>query len=142
MVTDNSYKTLTDMFTYYLPGKTVNAGDDWTHTTSTTSGGMALDITTKYKLDGISGNNANISAESNIRPSANAAPIEQGGAKITYDDLKGLSKSTVIIDTLTGLVVESTSKARISANLNVTVPGMNMQIPMDITSSSTLTSIQ
>jgi hypothetical protein len=142
MVSDNSFKTIIGMFTNYLPGKLVNTGDNWTVTTSTNSGGMSLDITTKNHLDGISGDNANITAESGIRTSPNAVPMESGGAKITYDDLNGLSKSTIIIDTVTGLIVESVSKTHITGNLGVSMPGMSMQIPMDINSDSKITSIK
>jgi hypothetical protein len=142
MVSDNSIKTIIEMFTYNLPGKMVNAGDNWSVTTSSNAGGMSLDISTSFHLNGISGNNANITAESNIRASVNAAPMESGGAKITYDDLTGLSKSTIIIDIPTGLVVETNSKTHITGNLGVSMPGMNMQIPMDINSETKVTSIQ
>ncbi len=142
MVSDDAFKTIIGMFTHNLPGKPVNAGDNWTVTISTNTGGMSLDITTIYHLDGISGNIANISAESNIRTSANAVPMESGGAKITYDDLKGLSKSNLIINIDTGLLVESDSKTRIAGNLGVSMPGMSMQIPMDINSDSKVTSIK
>jgi len=142
MVSDNTLKTIIEMFTYNLPGKMVNAGDNWSLTTSSNAGGMSLDITTGYHLNGISGNNADITAESNIRTSANAVPMESGSAKITYDDLKGLSKSTIIIDIRTGLVVEANSKTHIAGNLGVSMPGMNMQIPMDINSDGKVVSIQ
>jgi len=142
MVSDNSLKTIIEMFTYNLPGKMVNAGDNWSVMTSTNTGGMSLDITTGFHLNGISGNNADITAESNIRPSVNAAPMESGGAKITYDDLTGLSKSTIIIDIQTGLVVETNSKTHIAGNLGVSMPGMNMQIPMDINSDTKVTSFR
>lgn len=142
MVSDTSLKTIIEMFTYNLPGKMVNAGDNWSVLTSTNAGGMSLDITTGYHLNGISGNNADISSESNIRASVNAAPMESGGAKVTYDDLKGLSKSTITIDITTGLVVETNSKTHITGNLGVSMPGMNMQIPMDINSDTKVASIR
>lgn len=142
MVSDNAFKTIIEMFTFNLPGKIVNAGDNWSVTTSSNAGGMSLDITTSSHLNGISGNNADITAESNIRTSVNAVPMESGGAKITYDDLTGLSKSTIIIDIRTGLAVETNSKTHITGNLGVSMPGMNMQIPMDINSDTKVTSIQ
>jgi len=136
MVSDNSLRTLIDMFTNNLPGKEVNTGDNWSSVSSTNAGGMSLDITTVYHLTSVSGNTASISAESNIRAAANAVPMESGGAKITYDDFKGLSKSAISIETVTGFIIENTSKTRITGNLGVSVPGMNMQIPMDINSDS------
>jgi hypothetical protein len=142
MVSDDTFRTIIEMFTNYLPGKIVNAGDNWSIANTTKTGGMSLDITTSFHLNGISGNNADITAESDIRASVNAAPMESGGAKITYDDLQGLSKSTIIIDIRTGLVVEANSKTRIAGNLGVSMPGMSMQIPMDINSDAKVASVQ
>ena len=142
MVNDDALKTIIEMFIYNLPGKMINAGDNWSVTTSSNAGGMSLDISTSYHLNGISGNNADITAESNIRTAANAVPMESGGAKISYDDLKGLSKSTIAIDIRTGLVVENNSKTHITGNLGVSMPGVSMQIPMDITSESKIVSMQ
>ncbi|MGD0583096.1 MAG: DUF6263 family protein [Bacteroidales bacterium] len=142
MVSDNTLKTMAEMFTYYLPGKEVSAGDNWTVTLTTNSGGMSLDIITSYHLDGITGNIANITAESNIKTAANAAPMESGGAKITYDDIKGLSKSTMVIDIRTCLLVEEKAKTHIAGNLGVSMPGMSMQIPMDINGESKVIAVK
>jgi len=124
------------MFTYHLPGKQVANGDNWNINVTTTSGGMSLDINTKYHLDGITGNSANISVESDIKATPNAEPIKSGGANVTYDDLKGLSKSTLVVDISSGLVVEEKAKTRIQGNLGVNAPGVSMTIPLDINSES------
>ena len=142
MVSDNTLKTMAEMFTHFLPGKQVSTGDNWTMTLTTNSGGMSLDIITSYHLDGITGNNANITAESNIKAAANAAPMESGGAKITYDDLNGLSKSTMVIDIRTCLLVEEKAKTHIAGNLGVSMPGMSMQIPMDINGESKVIAVK
>jgi hypothetical protein len=142
MVSDNAFKTIVEMFTFCLPGKSIASGESWSLPTSINSGGMFLDINTTYKLDGISGNKAGVTAESNIKAAANAVPMESGGAKITYDDLKGLSKAEISIDINTGLVIENTSKTHLAGTLGVAVAGMNMQIPMDITSDSKILSLQ
>jgi hypothetical protein len=142
MVSDNTLKTMVEMFTYYLPGKQVSTGDNWDVTLRTNSGGMILDIITSYHLDGVNGDAANITAESNIKAAENAAPMESGGAKITYDDLKGLSKSNMVIDIRTGLLVEDNAKTHIAGNLGVSVPGMSMQIPMDINGTSKVIALQ
>jgi hypothetical protein len=141
-ISDNTLKTMIEIFTYYLPGKQVSAGDNWNITLKTNSGGMALDIITDYHLDGVNDNGANITAESNIKASENAGPMESGGARITYDDLKGLSKSNMVIDVRTGLLVEEKAKTHIAGNLGVSVPGMNMQIPMDINGESKVIALQ
>jgi hypothetical protein len=136
MVSDNSLKTMIEMFTWCLPGKQVSTGDNWNMTQQTSSGGMMLDIMTTYHLDGLNGNNAAITAESNIKASENADPIESGSAKVTYDDLKGLSKSSVVIDIRTGLTVENKAKTHITGNLGISAPGFSMQMPMDINGES------
>jgi len=142
MVSDNTLQTMVEMFTYYLPGKQVSTGENWNVTLRTNSGGMALDIITNYHLDGVNGNAANITAESNIKAAANAGPMIAGGATITYDDLKGLSKSNIVIDIRTGLVVEDKAKTHIAGNLGVSGPGFSMQMPMDITGESKVIALQ
>jgi len=62
--------------------------------------------------------------------------LEYSGAKITYGDIKGLGKSNMVLNTLTGLSVENTSKIHITGNLNVSAQGMNMQIPLEIDGES------
>jgi hypothetical protein len=131
-----------EMFTNYLPGKQVSTGDNWNVTINTNSGGMALQIITGYHLDGVNGDAANITAESNIKAAENAAPMVAGGATITYDDIKGLSKSTMVIDTRTGLLVEDKAKTHIAGNLGVSAPGLSMQIPMDINGTSKVIALQ
>jgi hypothetical protein len=142
MVSDNTLKTMIETFTRYLPGKQVSAGDSWNITISTNSGGMILDIITDYHLDGVNGNAANITAVSDIKAALNATPMLSGGAKITYDDIKGLSKSSIIIDMHTGLIVEERAKTHIAGNLGVTGPGFSMQIPMDISGESKVVALQ
>jgi hypothetical protein len=142
VVSDNSLKTLVEMFTWYLPGRQVSPGGTWVVAVSTNSGGMALDISTSFHLDGVTDNNADITAGSEIKTSPNAEPIVSGGAKVTYDDLKGLGKSTLKIDTRTGLLIEVKAKSHIAGNLGISAPGMSMQIPMDISSESKISAIQ
>jgi len=142
MVSDKSLKTMVEMYTYYLPGKQVSAGDNWNVTLTTTSGGMALDVITDYHLDGVNGNNANITAESKIKATENAGPMLAGGAKITYDDINGLTKSNMVIDIRTGLMTEEKAKTHIAGNLGVSGPGFSMQIPMDIKGESKVIALQ
>jgi hypothetical protein len=141
-VSNDNLKTMIGLFTWCLPGKQVSAGDDWNVTQQTNSGGMALDITTAYHLDGIKGNYANITAESNIKAAANAVPIQSGGATVTYDNLQGLSKSNMVIDIRTGLIVEDNAKSHISGNLGISGPGFSMQMPMDINGESKVKALQ
>ncbi len=141
MVGENDLKTMIEMFTYCLPGKQVSKGDDWSVTQKMNSGGMMLDIITTYHLDGIKDNYADITAESVIQAAVNAEPIKSGPATVTYGDLKGLTRSDMVIDVRSGLVVESKGKTQISGNLGVSGPGFNMQIPLDIKGESKVVSL-
>ncbi len=141
-VSDSDLKTMIEMFTWQLPGKQVAVGDSWNITQQLNSGGMLLDIITTYHLDGTEGNNAKVTVESNIRTAANALPIESGGATVTYDDIKGLSKSTLLIDMRTGLKVEDVGKTHITGNLGISAPGFSMQMPMDINGTSKVIALQ
>jgi hypothetical protein len=141
-VSAKTLKTMVEAFTNYLPGKQVSTGDNWNVTVQVNSGGMILDIITGYHLDGINGNNANVTAESNIKASENADPMIAGGAKITYDDLKGLSKSNMVIDIHTGLLIEDKAKTHIAGNLGINAPGMTMTMPMDINGESKVIALQ
>jgi proteasome assembly chaperone (PAC2) family protein len=136
MISYNELKNMVEIFTHYLPDKQVSTGDKWNVTLQTNSGGMTLDIITNYHLDGITVSAANITAESNIKAAGNAAPMVAGGAKITYDDIKGLSKSNIVIDVRTGLIMEDKARTHIEGNIGISAPGMSMQIPMDINGES------
>jgi proteasome assembly chaperone (PAC2) family protein len=142
MISDKTLKTTIELFTYHLPGKQVNVGDNWNVNVTTNSGGMSLDINTKYHLDGLSGNAANLTVEADIKATANADPIVSGGAKITFDDLKGLSKSNMVLDIRTGLVTEDKAKTHIAGNLGISGPGFSMTMPMDINGESKVFAIQ
>jgi hypothetical protein len=141
-VSGNTLKTMIGGFTWHLPGKEVSVGDEWEMAQQTNSGGMLLAITTSYHLDRISGNNVGITVESRIKAAENAPPIQSGGATVTYDNLTGLSKSDLIIDIHTGLVVEDKAKTHISGTLGVSAPGFSMQIPMDINGETKVTAVQ
>jgi hypothetical protein len=142
IVSDDNLKTTIGMFTWNLPGKEVAAGENWTTTQQTNSGGMELTIKNSYQLDAIKGDNAEIMAESSIKAADNAAPIKSAGATVTYDNLLGVGKSNIVIDTRTGLVVNGGSKTHITGNLGISAPGVSMQMPMDINSESNIKSVE
>jgi hypothetical protein len=142
MTGDKALKSMVEMLTNILPGKTVAAGDKWNMTVTLNSGGMSFDIATMYLVDGIKGNAANITAESNIAASQNADPLTYGGVKITYGEVKGLGKSNMVINTVTGLLLENTGKTHIGGNLNVNVQGNSIQIPLEIDGESKVVLLQ
>jgi hypothetical protein len=141
MVSEQSLKTMVEMFTYNLPGKEVVSGEKWTTSQPMNSSGMNLNIVTDYQLEKITGERAELTAEANISAAANAVPIQSGPATVSYDDLKGLSKSTLVIDPRTGLPIEIKSKTHITGNLGVSGPGFSMTMPMEINGETKVTAI-
>jgi hypothetical protein len=142
VVNSDALKSMISTFTWLLPATQVKAGETWTVTQQANSGGMLLDVITNYHLDAINGDNASVTAESSIKPSANAMPIQSGGATVTYDNLQGMSKSTVTINLHTGLTNQQTSKSHISGTLSISAPGFSMQMPMDINGNSKVTALK
>ncbi len=141
-VSDNNLKTMIKSFTWNLAGGQVSTGDEWKMFDQVNSGGMLLAITSRYHLDTIKGNNAGITVESEIIAPENAPPINSGGATVTYNSLKGINKSYLVLDTGTGLVVENRSKTRISGSLGVSAPGFSMEIPMEINGETVITALK
>jgi hypothetical protein len=141
-LSDKSLITMIEMFTWFLPGNQVAKGATWNKTLTSNSGGMMLDISTDYHLDGLNDKSADITAVSDIKAAENAVPIESGGAKVTYDDLKGLSKSNMTVDIRTGLIVEEKAKTHIAGTLGISAPGFSMQMPMDINGESKVIALQ
>ncbi|MDF1560233.1 MAG: DUF6263 family protein [Bacteroidales bacterium] len=132
MIGTEELKTMIGMFTYNLPGREVSPGDTWSNSQTMNSGGMLLDISTTFRFTGTEGDFDLITSESAIKAADNAVPIQSGGATVTYGDLKGLSRATMKVSVLTGLLLESTGKTRLSGNLGISAPGFSMQMPMDI----------
>jgi hypothetical protein len=141
-VSDGNLKTMIAQFTHYLPGREVSKGDQWTVMQQFTSGGMMLDIVTNYRFDSLEGERAVITAESAIKASDNAIPIESGGATVTYGDVKGMSKANMVVDARTGLRINENGKTHISGTLGITGPGFSLQMPMDINGETNITIIQ
>lgn len=141
-VGEANLKNMLSTFTWTLPGRQVSTGDKWEITQQVNSGGMLLDIKTSYSLDKISGNNAMITVESNIKAPENAVPIKSGPATVTYDNLQGASKSKLVLDTSTGLVVEDNGETHISGKLGISGPGFSMEMPMDIIGKSSIKAIK
>ncbi len=135
-VSSESLMRMLEMFTWTLPAKQVATGEKWQMNQLTTSGGMSLEIKTTCKLDDIQGETAVVSSESAINPAPGARPIQAPGASVSYDNLKGMSKSAVLIDINTGLTIKNEAKTHISGNMGVSGPGFSMDIPMDINGES------
>jgi hypothetical protein len=142
MTSQKALISMAEIFTHNLPGKPVNPGDNWEITENMNSGGMSLDIITTYNLKDVKDNAANLTTESTIQASPNAEPLSYGPAKVMYDELKGMGKSEMVLDTRTGLLLLNTGKTHMAGNLNISVQGMNLQMPMEMDGTSKVVSLQ
>lgn len=141
-ISDENLKTMIGGFTWFLPGEETSTGEEWTQTQQITSGGMALEVKTVYSLEGIAGNVAEITAESSIRAADIAKPIQSSGATVTYDNLRGISKSNIKIDLSTGIIIEEAGKTNITGSLGISAPGFSMEMPMDINGVTKVTALK
>lgn len=142
MISTEELKTMIGAFTHNLPGREVSPGDTWSNTQTMNTGGMTLEISTTFRFTGTEGDFAVITSESAIRAADNAAPIQSGGATVTYGDFKGLSRATMKVTVRSGLMSESTGKTRLSGNLGISAPGFSMQMPMDINGETKVVELQ
>jgi hypothetical protein len=135
MVEEKTLKTMIESVTNYLPGKSVAIGDKWEVNNAMSANGMSFTINSIFKLESITNGVATVSAEANVLP-ATSEPMEMMGAKVNFSELKGLNKSTILIDVKTGLIQESNGKTSMAGNLGVEAGGQSMQIPMEIKGDS------
>ncbi len=141
MVKIDAVKPMIETVYAILPGKNVNVGDSWEVSYAMNANGMSLNTKGLFKLVSVSGNVATVSAETNIT-AVGGKPMEMGGMKINYDDIKGLGKSTILIDMKTGLIKDVNGKSNIAGNLSLDMGGNNMQIPIEIQGESKVSAIQ
>jgi hypothetical protein len=141
-VSPDALKSMIEAFTYVLPAREIKAGEHWTAKDQVNAGGMSLQINADYTLETLSGNTAVVNSESSIQAAEGAKPMEYSGARISYDGIMGASKADITIDTTTGFVIRNDSKSNIAGDLNVSVQGMSMQIPMKIISESNIVSVK
>lgn len=67
--------------------------------------------------------------------------MEIQGGKISYD-VRGLSKSTLFVDTQSGWLLKSSVKSHLKGNMNISMNGNDMVIPVEIDNNAESTSIK
>ena len=139
MVNEASLKGMIEANTAYLPSKPIKIGETWNTTYTQSSGGIGFTVATEYKLTAIKDKKAEVSGNATLEP-AGTAPMEMNGAKISYD-VRGLSKSTLFVDVTTGWLQRGSVKSHMKGNMNVSMNGNDMVIPVEIDNNSESTVI-
>lgn len=120
MVDVKAIRTMIEPFTAVLPGKQVSSGDTWAINLTFDIEGSGFFYKNNFKLNNVNGNSADVSCDTYVEP------VSAG----TYD-VKGSGKSTLNIDTKSGLVIKSSSTQKLQGNINAN--GMQMPAQMEST---------
>jgi len=140
LLSESAIKGMIEANTAYFPTKPVKIGDSWNTSYTQSSGGIGFSIVTEYKLNSLKDKVAELSGNATLEPSS-TAPMEVNGAKIGYD-VRGLSKSTLFIDIQTGWLQKSSVKSHMKGNMNVSMNGNDMTIPVEIDNTTESIAIQ
>jgi hypothetical protein len=108
-----------------VPAKEVKAGDKWETSVSQSSNGANMVTTNNLTLKKINGGVAEISGSSTIEP-------DKGSPSSM--DLRGLGKSSLTIDTKSGLVVKGSTQTHTQGSAN--------GVPIEMDSTTELTVVQ
>ncbi len=140
MVNKDSYKGTIETLTGYLPGKEVKKGEKWDKSTTVSSGGVGVTVNSSYTLKEISKEEILLNADVVIEPSS-GGPMIMNGNEIT-SELRGIGKTELKIDPKTGWIIRSTSKSQMSGDMNIKSPMGEMQMPLEIISTTEVVNIQ
>lgn len=126
--------------TAYLPNEKVKKGAKWESSFVNVAGGVGMAITSNYVLKELEKSKAIIEANSIVEP-ASSEPTVMNGAEIT-NELSGLGKSTIEIDSETGWVIKASSKTQMSGNMHIKAPGQAFSMPLESIINSEITVIE
>jgi hypothetical protein len=140
MISETTIKGMIEANTAYLPSKPVKIGDPWNTQYVQSAGGVGFTVATNYKLDSKNGEIAEISGNATLEP-AGTAPMEINGGKMSYD-VRGLSVGNLKVNTTTGWIITNNSKSHMKGNMNISMNGNEMSIPVEIDSKSEAIAIQ
>ena len=107
MFTEPALRGMIEAVTAYLPGKEVKEGDKWVSVVNQAGMGMNMQTTNNLKLKKLSGKQAEITGEATIEPT--------GGAQT---DIRGVSKSSLTINTESGWIIKGSSKQHSQGTMN------------------------
>lgn len=130
IASESPLQQMIESSTAALPGKEVKVGDSWQITNDINSNGMTYHTETDFKLKEINGNLASMTAEAVIEP-ASSEPVVVNGQQLT-NNIRGVSKADLVVDTDTGLQVASNGKVHMEGDISINMGGNSMNIPMVI----------
>ncbi|MBN2818038.1 MAG: hypothetical protein JXP36_03680 [Bacteroidales bacterium] len=131
MMNKDAIKGMIESITATLPNQEVKKNDIWESKVVNAAGGIGMEIISTNKINDIADNKASITADIIVEPAVSDKPMVMNGAEISTE-IRGLGKGESEIDITTGWVISSSSTTQLKGNMNVKMPGQEMQIPMEI----------
>lgn len=113
-------QNMQNLFALYPP-RPVAAGESWTRKI-VVSKGFPLVIDGTYRLKSRDGGVAEIEINAKLAPNADAAPVEVGTGKMTYD-LSGSQRGSARVDEATGWTVSLKTEQDVSGAIGFDTPG-------------------
>ncbi len=140
MVAKDALTGMIEGVTAYLPNKEVKKGTTWESSFVSRNGGVGMTINSTYELQDLSKKSAVIEGDVIVEP-ASTEPMMMNGAEIT-NKLRGLGKSTIEIDPVTGWIISGSSKMQMSGTMDIKAPGQNMSMPVESLITSETTAVE
>ncbi len=133
---DGALKEMMGRMTAVLPDKTVTIGDSWTRTVTVhTQARVIVDST--WTLDSRRRGVAVISVSSTVKSDPEAAPIEMGPRKLSYE-LSGTQEGTLELNQATGWII----RGKLTEQLSGKVSLGDMYGPISIQTVTTLEPVE
>ena len=137
MLKESAIQSMIEPLFAYLPEKPVNPGDKWETTVQQSSGGISVALFNTFTLDKVEDGTVVLSqiTETESIPSNEPNPAMSM-------DIKGKSTSKLVIDLMTGAILNSSATTHSEGNMKVKNQGNEMLMPMVIDSESEIKKIR
>ncbi|UCC11207.1 MAG: hypothetical protein JSW02_07565 [candidate division WOR-3 bacterium] len=134
-------ENMSRMFAFY-PEKPVGVGDSWGSTVKFATG-IPMIIDAQYRMVGIKDGKVSLDVKSKIEPNKDERITQIMGMDMYYD-IHGTQEGTIVLDSLSGWLVEGQLVQNFDGSVKVTspqAPEESMDLPMTVSSTITFTTI-
>ncbi len=134
-------ENMSRMFAFY-PDKPVGVGDSWDSSAKLATG-IPMIIGTQCRITGIKDGKVSLNVKSKIEPNKDERITQIMGMDMYYD-IQGTQEGTIVLDSLSGWLVEGQLEQNFDGSVKVTspqAPEESMDLPMTVSSTITFAKI-